>query len=114
MVKEAILLPNETAEKVAHEYGELSTEAVRETYTKEEIAGLQRRARDECDEIMVLAVLEDSEVKRVEEAAVEADEHPAVWLAEATMKVMTESRPTVCPEALAEKVERAILIEAPA
>ena len=113
MVETAIILPNDVAEGVAHRHGELSIEAVKEAYTEEEIARLQRRARDECDEVIVLATLEDPERERVEEAAAEAGQHPTVWLAETVTDAVTETGPVAHPETLAEQVERAIFDRAP-
>ena len=108
MVETAMMLPNDVVENVAHRHGEVSIEAVKEAHTEEEIARLQRRARDECDEVMVLAALERPERERVEEAAAEAGQHPTVWLAETTIDVVSESGPVARPETLAEQVERAI------
>jgi uncharacterized protein YegJ (DUF2314 family) len=108
MVETAMILPNDVVENVAHRHGEVSIEAVRETYTEKEISRLQRRARDECDEVMVLAALEDEERERVEKAATEAGKHSVVWLAETTTDVVPETGPMAHPETLSEQVERAI------
>lgn len=108
-----MMLPNEVVENVAHRHGEVSIEAVKEVYTEEEIHRLQRRARDGDGEVTVLAALEGPERERVEEAAAEAGQHPAVWLAETTTDVVSEGGPVARPETLAEQVERAIFRRAP-
>lgn len=113
MVETAMMLPDDEVENVAHRHGEVSIEAVRETYTEEEIARLQRRARDGDGGVTVLAALEGPERERVEEAAAEAGQHPAVWLAEATRDVVPERGPVACPETLADQLERVIFSRAP-
>jgi hypothetical protein len=113
MVKRAILLPSEAVEEVAHRHGELSIEAVRETYREEEIDRLQVEARDGDGESTVLAALDDHERERVKTAASEAGENPSVWLLEATLDVVDDRGPVARPETLAERIEHVIMKRAP-
>jgi hypothetical protein len=113
MVKRAMLLPSGVVEGVAHRHGELSIEAVRETYREEEIDRLQIEARDGDGESTVLAALDEHEMERVKRAASEAGENPSVWLLEATLDVVDDRGPVARPETLAEQIERVIMRRAP-
>lgn len=108
MVDRAMLLPNEAVENVAHRHGEVSIQAVRQSYTEEEIAELQRQAMEPDREATILAALHQHERERIENAAEEAGKNPAVWLAEATVEVVQEAGARVQQEDLAEQVERAV------
>lgn len=108
MVQKAMILPDGVVENVAHRCGEVSIEAVTEAYTEDEIAEFQRRAVDGDVEVTVLAALDGVEMERVEEAAAEAGQHHAVWLADAAVDVVEESGPVARPERLGEQVERVI------
>jgi hypothetical protein len=108
MVREAILLPNVVVENVARLHGDVSIEAVRETYTEEEIAEHQRRAREGDGTVTVIAALEKVERERVEEAAAEAGQPPGQWLAEATVQHVSDRGPVAGPETVGDQVEQAI------
>lgn len=109
MVEHAILLPDDVAQTVAHRHGELSIEAVRDTYSDTEIIEFQRRAAEGDCEVTVLAALDELERERVEDAAAEAGQHPAVWLAETATEAIQERGPVARPETVTEQVESAIL-----
>ena len=108
-----MLLPSEVVEELARRHGELSIEAVRETYSEEEINRLQVKARDGDGESTALVGLDEHEAERVERAASEAGEHPSVWLSEATLDVVDDRGPVARPETLAERIERVIMKRAP-
>jgi hypothetical protein len=63
--------------------------------------------------VTALAALDPTERERVEEAAAEAEMHPAVWLAETAAEVVEEGGPVAGPESLAEQVERTIFKRTP-
>lgn len=113
MVNEVMLLPDEAVQNVAREHREVSIEAVRRTYTDDEIDRLRRRAVEDDAPVTLVADLEPVERERVEEAAEDAGENPSLWLARATAEVAREGGPTAAPTTLAEQVERTILRRTP-
>lgn len=113
MVNEAMLLPDDEVQNVARRHGEVSIEAVKQTYGGDEIDRLQRSAVEGDGPVTLVADLEPVEQERVEEAAREAGANPSVWLAEATAEVAREGGPTATPTTLTEQVERAILRRTP-
>jgi len=113
MVNEAMLLPDDAVQNVARRHGELSIEAVKQTYAEDEIGRLQRRAVEDADAVTLVADLDSVERERVEAAAQEAGVNPSVWLAQATAEVARDGGPTAAATSLTEQVERAILRRCP-
>lgn len=109
MVRDALMLPNRAVQQVAREQGEASIEAAREAFGEAELDRLERRClAGREDEVVVLAALHRTERERTEEAAEEAGEHPAVWLADKTVEAARDSGVSAGDAPVSSYVEQAI------
>lgn len=91
MVETAIILSEKDVETVVEKQGDVSIEAVRRTFSREEIEHLARRAlTDQEVKTIVIADLDRIERERVEEAAEAEGKEPGEWLAEATEEIARE------------------------